>query len=580
MKVQKKLMAIYAIAVLGPILIVGIYLTQLMCDMVVDRAISEASVNIDRIKERLNETIRIANALSDRIYIDEKVIEILTTKYESYGEVVKVYNEAETINSYLKYYDEIASIRIYTENDTLLNNSQFMKPTDQIRKESWYKEAISRNGRIEWSYRYDETAGKHYLSLIRALRNSQEGLLGVMVININTEKLKTIIKDEPYDTLIAFNQQVISTQGNSELIEDKLGELRELELESVGNYKMQLKNKEGTHYIIFNTFRPAKAQMTTVEICMNMSVRSVTSKTMEIITTSFIIILCTTIISTMLILVFSKSFANRIILVRREMHKVVSGNFNIRKSIEGNDEIGELYRDIYGTVESVKALSKQIYEEKVQKEEIKRRQKEMQFAMLASQINPHFLYNTLETIRMKAYCTGQIELANVVKMLSKLLRRNLEVTDRRVSLQSELDLIKAYLEIQKFRFGERITYEIKCEEDISNQTILPLILQPIVENAFIHGLEGKYGDGKITCSIEEEHEEIVITIEDDGLGIEEERLEELHQSLQGDKETIKGSFGFNNINQRLKLYYGEKYGIKITSKMGQGTKVTVTLPKA
>ena len=261
------------------------------------------------------------------------------------------------------------------------------------------------------------------------------------------------------------------------------------------------------------------------------------------------------------------------------MHKVSLGDFNIRKSIEGNDEIGELYEDICQTVESVKQLIEENYSAKVQKEELKRKQKEMQFEMLSSQINPHFLYNTLETIRMKAYCNGETELAGVVKKLSKLLRRNLEVSDRSVSLASELEMIEAYLTIQKFRFGERISYHIENEIESEKYYLLPLLLQPIVENAFIHGLEAKQGSGKIVCSIKEQNHCLKIAISDNGLGISKERLQQIQRSLHGEQIEERNRVGLKNINERIKLYYGDMYGITIESIEDQGTTVTIVLPK-
>lgn len=579
-KVKRQLMAIYFIVVLVPIIIIGVNLTRHMCDMVVDRAINEASINIDRIKERLDEIIKMATTVSNQIYLDDSIIEVLTTRYESYGQVVQGYSKVTALDTYLKYYDEIGSIRIYTDNDTILNNSQFMHTTPEVRKSQWYQEAIGRNGKIEWMYKTDEITGESHLSLVRAIRNSKYGLLGVLVININPDELQRFVKDEPYDTLIAVNKEVVCARGASGLIEGHLVTLRDLSKTSNENYKLKIHNEEGVNYIIFKMYSPSKTHDTTIEICVNMSVKSITSETLGIIRNSAFIVGVCMILSFILISIFSKSFAGRIILVKKEMHKVVSGNFNIKESIEGHDEIAELYRDIYQMVQSIQQLVNEVYVTQVQKEELKRRQKEMEFDMLARQINPHFLYNTLETIRMKAYCNGQVELANVVKMLSKLMRRNLEVTDREVTLQSELDLIKAYLDIQRFRFGERIKYEINCEIDPNNYNMLPLILQPIVENAFVHGLEGKSGQGMIVCQIKERADKVAVTVCDDGLGITPDRLEQLHMNLKEGKDTLQGSFGLSNINQRLKLYYGECFGVYIESQLGEGTTVNVCLPKA
>ena len=139
-------------------------------------------------------------------------------------------------------------------------------------------------------------------------------------------------------------------------------------------------------------------------------------------------------------------------------------------------------------VKSMQQLINEAYEAKIQSETFKLNQMEAEFKTLASQINPHFLYNTLETIRMKAYCNNDKETADLVKKLGKFMRRCLEVKDGMVTLESELEFTKSYLELQSARFGDRVSYSIYCEVD-TNYKILPLIIQPIVENAFVHGIE-------------------------------------------------------------------------------------------
>lgn len=578
-KVKNQLIAIYVIIILIPTFIIGVQLTRLMCNMVVDRAINEACVNIERIKERLNEKIKIANSVAESIYVDEGIAKVLRTEFEDSAEVVNAYKELTLISTYLMHYEEINSIRIYTDNTTLLNNSQFIRATDDIKHSSWYQAALGRGSQMEWCIKYDEIRKTYYLSLIRALRDKQKNVNGVLVINVDLERLNRIIKDEPYDTMITVNGSVITESGNSAPLYEQLDHLRKLQIEKNKNYKVKVSDDKGAEYIIFTSFVPDKTFNSQIEICMSMSISSITGETLKIIRTSLGMIMISVGLSGILILIFAKSFSSRIILVRKEMHKVTQGNFDIRKNIEGKDEIGELYKDICQTVESVKALIEENYAAKVQKEELKRKQKEIQFEMLASQINPHFLYNTLETIRMKAYCNGERELAGVVKKLSKLLRRNLEVTDRRVSLASELEMMEAYLSIQRFRFGERISYYIENDIDSTKYYLLPLLLQPVVENAFIHGLESKQGDGKIICSIKEKEIGVEIIISDNGLGMSKERLDQVQRSLQGESLPGKKRVGLRNIHERIKLYYGERYGINIQSIENEGTTVTIVLPR-
>ncbi len=577
MKVRKQLLGIYIIVILIPILIMGIYLTNMLCAMVVDNSIDEAKINIERIKERLGEKIKIANYVAETLYIDKKLECILSTQYEDVNELIKDYNEASEMDTYLTYYKELKSIRIYTSNKTLLNNSHFIQVSEEIEQQKWYQEALDRGSHMEWVYKYDEYKNQYNMSLIRCLKNTKGEMLGVLVITLEPIEIYGIIKDEPYETAIILNGEMVTSTGMQDVLQQKIDIIRRIQGETEASRPLKIQTDEGEGYIIFDNFTPGKTHVTDLEICMYVSVQAITEEIRHIIGKSLSIIVISACIATGLILAFIKRFSERIILVREEMAKVVAGNFKIRKSIKGNDEIGELYEDIYCTVQSVQALVKENYEARMQKEELKRRQKEMQFEMLASQINPHFLYNTLETIRMRALCSGDTELAHIVKMLSKLLRRNLEVSDKSVTIKSEIDMIRAYLEIQKFRFGERITYEIQYDIDENKYEILPLLVQPIIENAFIHGLEGKIGAGHIKCHIYSNQEQLYIIVEDNGLGIEEEKLTMLIASLEEGKEGIS-RVGLRNIYERIKLYYGKAYGIKIESRLNEGTKVIMNLP--
>jgi two-component system sensor histidine kinase YesM len=581
MKIRRKLLLIYIIVVLIPILVVGFYLTDGMRSMVIEKSIDEARTNNDRIQYRLNEIIKIANDVSDRVYFDEKLNKIVTTRYTSAADVVKVYNENPIFDEFLRYYKEIASIRFYVENQTLLDNSQFTKVTEATRRSYWYNKALVNDGRIEWMYKQDEIVGTEYLSLIRLVKDIKRNKIGVLVININENNLRALIKDEPFESIIAINEGKVVMSQNSQLKGTKIDVLSQEELISRKEHYIVEKDYNGEESsIIMNSFSPEKASANYFQIIMVMPIANVTNKTTQISMRGISIMLVNLILSIVLIAIFSKWFSERVILLRKEMHKVVSGDFNIEESIEGKDEIGELYEDLNKMMQSIKQLIHEVYEEKIQKEQLRNRQKEAQFKMLASQINPHFLYNTLETIRMKAFVKGDHETAKIVKMLGKIMRRNLEVGDKPIALDSEVELVKSYLEIQKMRFGEKVNYTIKVDCDISTYYILPLLLQPIVENAFVHGLENKQGNGNIDINIKAEDETFIITIKDDGLGINEEKLEYLNRRLEDFSSNSKKSIGISNVNQRIKLYYGEEYGIKVHSRVNEGTEVSLILPRS
>jgi Putative regulator of cell autolysis len=179
---------------------------------------------------------------------------------------------------------------------------------------------------------------------------------------------------------------------------------------------------------------------------------------------------------------------------------------------------------------------------------------------------------------MKAHANKQPEIASIVKKLAVLMRRNLEVSNKLVTLESELELVINYLEIQKFRFGERVSYKIDVRCDIEEYRVLPLLLQPVVENAIVHGLENKEGNGFINIIIERREPFLTIAIIDNGIGIDNDKLKLLNNKINSFTVSGKQSIGLSNVNQRIKLFYGDDYYVKLESEVNIGTQIFLYLP--
>jgi len=247
-----------------------------------------------------------------------------------------------------------------------------------------------------------------------------------------------------------------------------------------------------------------------------------------------------------------------------------------------DEELTEAFEDLLVMVKNIQAMEAAQYEAEIKEQNILNEQQKMEFKMLASQINPHFLYNTLETIRMKAFTAGDKEVATAIKLLGKSMRYVLENTGTTdTTLQAELDHIIIYLKIQQLRFGDRVNYETHIREgmNLEEYRVLPLLLQPIVENAIVHGLEAKEKDGKVRFSIYTMDDVVYVDVSDNGCGMDEEMLRTVMTKVQDyTKKRRKSSIGLYNINRRIKLNYGEQYGLDIQSTPGEGTTVRVTFP--
>ncbi|MBC8587422.1 sensor histidine kinase [Paratissierella segnis] len=214
--------------------------------------------------------------------------------------------------------------------------------------------------------------------------------------------------------------------------------------------------------------------------------------------------------------------------------------------------------------------------------------KHAEYLALQNQINPHFLYNTLEGIRSEALIEGVDSIANMTEALATFFRYTISNVDKLVTLDAEINNVKTYYKIQEFRFGDKLELNIDFQEedlpDILQAKIPKLTLQPIFENAIFHGLERKMGKGILTLKVFVTNKRLIIIISDNGVGIDEQRLKELNQKLRGTsleymkEDRNKGGIALLNVNNRIKLIFGDEYGIYVYSKIDAGTDVEITIP--
>jgi two-component system sensor histidine kinase YesM len=213
--------------------------------------------------------------------------------------------------------------------------------------------------------------------------------------------------------------------------------------------------------------------------------------------------------------------------------------------------------------------------------------RQAQYLAMQNQINPHFLYNTLEGIRGEALTSGLDDIARMTETLSQFFRYTISNLDQLVTLDDELTNVRNYYHIQEYRFGDRLKLEIEFENDedrgaIMNAKVPKLILQPVVENAIIHGIEGLSGDGRVNIRVQYTGLRLILIVSDNGVGMPAERLRTLNDSLSSVYGRFEndsgGGIALANVNNRIKLLFGEDYGLAVMSEEGAGTDVEITLP--
>ncbi|MCC3144046.1 histidine kinase [Halanaerobium sp. Z-7514] len=223
-------------------------------------------------------------------------------------------------------------------------------------------------------------------------------------------------------------------------------------------------------------------------------------------------------------------------------------------------------------------LENKLNKQKMKNIEKERLLKESQLLNLQMQMDPHFLFNTLNTVSRTAMFENADKTQKLIIAISKIMRYNLDHTGKLVSLEKEIEVLKAYLTIQQTRFEEQMEFDIQIEADISDIEIPPMILQPVVENAIIHGLSDKDSDGKVLIRIERTAKNLKLIIEDNGAGISRAELERiLNEEINNNNTSQKDSLGLLNVKRRLKLQYGEDL-LSIKTAVNEGTKIIINIP--
>lgn len=263
----------------------------------------------------------------------------------------------------------------------------------------------------------------------------------------------------------------------------------------------------------------------------------------------------------------------------------IIGNENMKKriSVTSDNEVGVIGRDINKMLDAIEEMTKKIFRNQTELYEMQLAKTHAEFVALKSQINPHFLYNTLDSIRSLGFAYGVPEIVQITSALTNIFRYSIKGREY-VKIREEIECIQDYLSIMNIRFAGKFSVTIEIGRELLDMKIIKMVLQPIVENAIYHGLEQKPGIGRLSIRGEMSRGIIRLAVADNGKGLDELELKALlrrmesRDDLQTHKTDEKRSIGMSNIHHRIRLYFGEPYGLKVYSKPREGTRVMIELP--
>ena len=580
MNVKKQLHFIFFIAIFIPVMIIGFFLVYNTRSMLLEHYQNQCVSDNIRVKSMLLDMTSSIYNKSNTIASDQTLIDLLGKKYASKRQSEKAIIQYHKIKETITEDPSIQNIQIYSMNPTLKKIDYVRDMDSAFQKTDCYSH-FQKTSTPFWSaHKKTDSFGnvsielcfhqKIFLPKIRSY--------AILITTISNNQLKNRIENSSLQTVLWLGKQQVfycSDKENAPLSPLSFKKYDEEKGSSyIGELKYDDQQSIGAISNLSTTYSDDLFHIASIDTEGYNYIHKITL-------THILIILLVLITSIVFVMIYSFYFSNRVIALREAMHDASCGNYHITDNFKGKDEISEAFHDLNLMIQNIIEKETAAYETKIKTQQLVNQQQQMEFKMLTSQINPHFLYNTLETIRMRALKAGNREVANAVKLLGKSMRYVLENTTLSfTSLDREMNYIETYLSIQKLRFHDRVNYSLRTTDglDLSKYKIMPLLIQPIVENALLHGLEEVEENGRIIIHIQKVKKRLIIDVYDNGCGMTKEELEQMKQNMYDHPKDSSKSIGLANIYQRIQLYYGKEYGLKVDSEKGVGTIFTMTLP--
>ncbi|NBD23698.1 cache domain-containing sensor histidine kinase [Paenibacillus glycinis] len=446
---------------------------------------------------------------------------------------------------------------------------------DQV-KDEWAAIAAKGDGKPMLLSTQEVSAGKenyYAFSVIRELKQVKDlSPIGFIVFDTNTTAINRQIEDFDQVTkgktiLVDEHDRVVFDSEGAQTTHDLSGDesIRKATAER-GSFPIEI---DGRKYI--TTY--ARSALTGWKMFVYIPLAEATSQATVTRNVTLLISAVFVTIALLIAIAISYALTRPLSKIKTLMQEVQTGNLDVSFNQKYRDEVGLLGRHFNIMVTRVRDLLEEV-------KETQTRKKEAEYAALQSQINPHFIYNTLETIRMKAEVNDDEEVADMTFTLGKLLRYGVNHAEQRVTIADELDHLSNYVALQNKRFANKYTLVVDIPERESRIVSIKLMLQPIVENAIHHAFKHRTGPGTIRIGVRREGETAVFTVADDGSGVDEARLRLLRERVYGQVplDPSGRGIGLHNVHERIKLQFGEHYGLRIESRPGEGTTVELAIP--
>ncbi|MUT67498.1 HAMP domain-containing protein [Paenibacillus sp. NEAU-GSW1] len=564
LKLRDKLIFMYFLCVFIPIVLTNIFFYNVSTNNIINQKTHDADIALEQLQRELRAVIDEAAGISYLYYIDPVLNDHLNHHYASQAEYIEALNEKMRgmFNKSEQAYHTTNSTIIYTDNKTMLASGNILPLTESVVAEPWYQDFIQTN--VSYPYLY---VNDSQISMIQRMNNTVTSVNSIVKIDLNMATVRQLFANSGFEGNIYFvhpNQTV-------HFANDK-------EMDWSSGTLPITKVEKPEKPIEFNKLYANNNYLNGWALHGVMDEKNVLHEVRKSGSFIFYLAALNFLLPTIIIVVISRSIHHRLVRILIYMKKVKHQQFEPIPYEDSRDEIGQLTSEFNRMTARIDNLINDVYMADIQKKDLEIRQRQAQLHALHSQINPHFLFNALETIRMRSLMKGEGETARTINYMAKIFRKSISWKRSWVTIREEIELIECFLEIQKYRFGDKLQYQLTVEDAVYDQMIPKMTFLPFVENASIHGVEGSPAIGLIALHIGLSGNRLVFRLSDNGMGMTESKLDELLHYLKDD-DTIGDNVGMKNVYTRLKLCYPDAFEFDIQSEHGKGTTVELRLPK-
>lgn len=574
MNLRKKILLLYLFVVVIPVILIGLIAENIIFNFL--RTDYSVSINeaVDQVVKNVEFRKLTYELLVTRTATDGELAARISREYDEF------YAQWETVN-YIdrsfglvrEFLPGIAAFRVYHNNTTLVEDGGILWKTDGrvlagMNENGWYESILSADVPMRWELAKGTEDSAFDLILSRKISwNAGGEAVGAVCLQVRSGQIfNNIINNAFYgqgDVFLLNDENIIFSSTRQDYIGKKIDETPFMTLLKNGQNTDSVMEFEG-HKDIFVS-KPVSSGWRVVAA---VPLKNLENKTRTLSTWVIGITLCLVILSAVLMLAVINNIVFRLRGLEHKMTSVTKGKFDVTVMKGYADELGDLE-------EKFNLMSGRLGELTDEIAYARSREREEALKALQAQINPHFLYNTLGIIRWRALDVGDAELCRLVDAMTIFYRLSLNKGNTVLKIHDELEHVKAYIEIQQFRYLNSVSIHWNIDPSIMELFTIKLILQPIVENCYMHGMVAKRKHGIINISAGQDDGEVFFEIGDNGIGASED---DMRQILNGNSKANTHGYGLINIQERLKLYFADKGRLSIQSKWGEGTVVTIRIP--